>query len=438
MAEHATEIIIVKRRGGHEEEHHGGAWKIAFADFMTAMMAFFLVLWIINATDKNTKTVIARYFNPVKVEDAARSLKGVHGQSQTSATNPSDQAKESDPAKGDGAKTSDKAAPPGEGAASKDGASSEGNADDKAKPPAEGREPPDPAKPKATMSEAALFSDPIASLDRIVGAPPSPPIADKAAHGVSDATSQAAMTDDGFRDPFRPIGRDASADVLEPQFGSPSPAATDGANAPASVAPASEPKAAPVKPAASSDAPAAGVPAMSASPVPPAPAPAAIDKATPTPSATATQLLEEVLRRLAAVGLAHAGPGIEVKQTEEGLLISLTDRFNFSMFAIGSAEPQPQVVHVMAAIAESLKKRPGEIVVRGHTDAHPYKSANYDNWRLSAARAQMAYYMLMRAGLDEKRVQKIEGYADRRLKEPSKPFAAENRRIEILLRKAEP
>ena len=46
---------------------------------MTAMMAFFLVLWIISATDKNTKTIIARYFNPVKVEEPARSQKGIHG-----------------------------------------------------------------------------------------------------------------------------------------------------------------------------------------------------------------------------------------------------------------------------------------------------------------------------------------------------------------------
>ena len=73
------EIIIVRRRGGHEEEHHGGAWKIAFADFMTAMMAFFLVLWIINATDKDTKTIIARYFNPVKLEESSRTPKSIHG-----------------------------------------------------------------------------------------------------------------------------------------------------------------------------------------------------------------------------------------------------------------------------------------------------------------------------------------------------------------------
>ena len=78
MSDH-PEIIIIKRHGGHEEGHHGGALKIAFADFMTAMMAFFLVLWIINATDKDTKTVIARYFNPVKVENPALATKGVHG-----------------------------------------------------------------------------------------------------------------------------------------------------------------------------------------------------------------------------------------------------------------------------------------------------------------------------------------------------------------------
>ena len=73
------EIVIVRRRSALEDEHHGGAWKIAFADFMTAMMAFFLVLWIISATDKNTKTMIARYFNPVKVEEPAKAQKGIHG-----------------------------------------------------------------------------------------------------------------------------------------------------------------------------------------------------------------------------------------------------------------------------------------------------------------------------------------------------------------------
>ena len=108
------------------------------------------------------------------------------------------------------------------------------------------------------------------------------------------------------------------------------------------------------------------------------------------------------------------------------------------MFAIGSAEPQPRVVRMMDAVAMSLETMPGTLVVRGHTDAHPYRSKTYDNWRLSSARAQMAYYMLDRAGLAEKRFERIEGFADHRLKDPAHPFAAENRRIEILLRETKP
>jgi chemotaxis protein MotB len=72
--------------------------------------------------------------------------------------------------------------------------------------------------------------------------------------------------------------------------------------------------------------------------------------------------------------------------------------------------------------------------VRGHTDARVFRTAEYDNWRLSTARAHMAYHMLLRGGLDAARVERIEGYADRRPKIQSDPLAAQNRRIEILIR----
>ncbi len=103
------------------------------------------------------------------------------------------------------------------------------------------------------------------------------------------------------------------------------------------------------------------------------------------------------------------------------------------MFAIGSAEPQPKVVNIMGRIAQILKGQKGSIVIRGFTDARPFKSATYDNWRLSSARAQMAYYMLVRGGLAEKQVKRVEGYADHQPKNTADPDAAENRRIEILL-----
>lgn len=60
--------IIVKKikKGGHG--HHGGAWKIAYADFVTAMMAFFLLMWLLGSTTEGDKKGIADYFNsPLKV-----------------------------------------------------------------------------------------------------------------------------------------------------------------------------------------------------------------------------------------------------------------------------------------------------------------------------------------------------------------------------------
>ena len=117
------------------------------------------------------------------------------------------------------------------------------------------------------------------------------------------------------------------------------------------------------------------------------------------------------------------------------MLISLTDDYEFGMFAIASAEPRPAMVVVMDKLAKILQARPEPLVVRGHTDRRPYRTGTYDNWRLSAARAHMAYVMLARSGVDEKRFERIEGHADRSLRVADDPEAAQNRRIEILLRK---
>ncbi len=54
-------IIIIKKKGGHGG-HHGGAWKVAYADFVTAMMALFIVLWLMNASPE-TKKAVSVYFN---------------------------------------------------------------------------------------------------------------------------------------------------------------------------------------------------------------------------------------------------------------------------------------------------------------------------------------------------------------------------------------
>jgi chemotaxis protein MotB len=57
----AQSIIIIKRKTGHGD-HHGGAWKVAYADFVTAMMSLFIVLWLMNSSEK-IKKAVAGYFN---------------------------------------------------------------------------------------------------------------------------------------------------------------------------------------------------------------------------------------------------------------------------------------------------------------------------------------------------------------------------------------
>src|SRR5271157_2094705 len=56
----ARPIIVIKKQSGHGG-HHGGAWKVAYADFVTAMMSLFIVLWLMN-TSKPIKEAVAGYF----------------------------------------------------------------------------------------------------------------------------------------------------------------------------------------------------------------------------------------------------------------------------------------------------------------------------------------------------------------------------------------
>ena len=56
--------IIIKRKKIIAAGHHGGAWKVAYADFVTAMMAFFLLMWLLNATTEDQRKGLADYFNP--------------------------------------------------------------------------------------------------------------------------------------------------------------------------------------------------------------------------------------------------------------------------------------------------------------------------------------------------------------------------------------
>jgi chemotaxis protein MotB len=78
-AEPAPVIIVRRAAEHHDHGHHGGAWKIAYADFVTAMMAFFMLLWILGATTEQQRKGIADYFTPtlVKLTDSGAGSNGV-------------------------------------------------------------------------------------------------------------------------------------------------------------------------------------------------------------------------------------------------------------------------------------------------------------------------------------------------------------------------
>ena len=97
---------------------------------------------------------------------------------------------------------------------------------------------------------------------------------------------------------------------------------------------------------------------------------------------------KELKQGVGAALKSGAGPDIETRQTKEGLLISLTDKLDFSMFAVGSAEPRPELVRAMEAIAKVVKATPGR-----HRRARPYRRATLSQRRLR----QLAAFLRPRA-----------------------------------------
>ena len=77
MALGEATIVIKKIKKGRGAAHHGGAWKVAYADFVTAMMAFFLLMWLINTTSPEQKKGIADYFAPASVSETTSGAGGI-------------------------------------------------------------------------------------------------------------------------------------------------------------------------------------------------------------------------------------------------------------------------------------------------------------------------------------------------------------------------
>lgn len=418
-----NEIVIIKRHGGGDHDgHHGGAWKIAYADFMTAMMAFFLVMWLVNAANEETKASVATYFNPIKLSDEKPAEKGLK--------QPVDQAEGEQKQK----KADTEQEKPTDGSSA-----------------ATGEDQTAASGEQANYSEADFFENPYSVLAEIaqeVGQQAN--VSAKGEGGAADSgPSTGAEGGEAYRDPFDP---DFWTQQVQNTRGAPG-----------------KPDAAPINPATGQpETTGEGVPSQEVAIAVPHEKPPELqeaaklqlpegeqaDKDKPESATAETAALdpdaeklseEQQIQQQAADDLRAAiareiggaagklSEGLMVTSAEGGVLVTISDQDEAPMFNIGSAVPRKELVVAMEKIGKLLERRPGKIIIRGHTDGRQFKGTENDNWRLSMARAHSAYYMLVRGGLTETRVEQVTGYADRRLQVPEDPLADANRRIEILI-----
>lgn len=392
-----SEIIIIKRGGEGDEGHHGGAWKIAFADFMTAMMALFLVLWLINAANEETKKSVASYFNPVKLVDRNRSTKGLL----------------------------DAAGP------------QEATEDEENEATAAAKAPEKVNETEAKPTDADLQKNPYGVLAKIAARPPGTesPAAKKNVSPGNTGQSSGAGEGETFRDPFDP-------DFWQTEMTRTAPGTVD-AEPPTQAESVSDTEAG-EQDLTAKTASTAIEEALSQTPEPKIKGKEEQKEANNAEvGAQGNEMAAERLRNEVDMALGSIkdidpalASSVKVVAEKDGVLISLTDELVTPMFEIGSAVPSRDMVLAMEQLAKVLVRKQGRLRVYGHTDARPYRTRDYDNWQLSVARAQSAYFMLIRGGIAQERLAQVSGFADSRLSDKGDPQSGANRRIEILLETA--
>lgn len=269
--------VIIKRKkiiagGGH----HGGAWKVAYADFVTAMMAFFMLMWLLNATTEKQRKGIADYFNPsIPINRISGGGDGAFG---------------------------------GESVFSEDQIAQVGTGGSAAKPSEErqarGQTGTDS---KAKEAETAALEDVAKSIDQAL------------------------------------MGVGGESMVSE-------------------------------------------------------------------------QLAKHIVTRV----------------TDEGLIVEFFDIENGPLFERDTATPTPIMVEIAQMIARVFSLVANDVAINGHMQSYPEMLKKNPVWDLSSARAQEVRKLFTAANFDTKRIERVSGFADRKLV-AANPMAVRNNRVEIIL-----
>ena len=421
----AASIIIKKVQGGHGGGH-GGAWKIALADMMTAMMAFFLLMWLLGATSEAQRKSIADYFKPtpksrIQMGQLAGSNGILGGRSildpegmpssafqnslldvaspqdteggkdrdkgpETDASPQSEKQGESKGGTGEGEKAGGKAegdktggqnaqnqqasgqAGQGQGAAAGKGGAGQG---------AQGQS-------GQGQAGAGQGGNAQAGANKGQGSQASNQTAGQAGAQGQNAQDQGAQGQGGAGQGGSGQGGGAQG---QGQGGSGQGGSGQGGNG-------------------KSD------------------------------SQTFSDVQQELMIRLSEdKNLAALKEQVRFTQDKDGLRIEIIDKADFAMFSLGTNKLQPRAQALLEAVAKTVADLPNKVYVRGHTDGFGFASNDpkNNNWALSAERADSTRQLLEKMGVPSDRITRIEGVADKQPFNGADPYDARNRRISITL-----
>ncbi len=376
MAAHGAIVIIKKKKKGGHDGHHGGAWKVAYADFVTAMMAFFLLLWLLNVATQEQKEGIADYFAPSAVSFGESGSGGVLGGRTITAPGPL--ISPTSP-------LMDQTIPgmPGSAAVQAE----QPDAQDMEEPAYQREAPGYASVPSAGALEAEA---------RRLGMP---------GRGADESLTQFARRVDAAQTAGPQMRRDENSFAYQARL--------------------------------ERLATAAGIPGQElgetltdfAGRV----ARAGAAGAGPGPALAAVEsLLRQTLS--ATPQLRPFAESVMLQAGARGLSIQIVDQDRRPMFPSGSSQMFPRTRDLMTLIGRIVARLPNDVSISGHTDGRPFRAGTgRDNWDLSADRANASRRVLTAAGVVESRIRSVAGRADREPLEPGNPNASRNRRISILL-----
>ncbi|KZD03236.1 flagellar motor protein MotB [Oceanibaculum pacificum] len=374
------ELIIKKIKKGGHGGHHGGAWKVAYADFVTAMMAFFLLLWLLNATTEEQKMGISNYFDPTAISRSSRSGSGgVLG--GTSITAPGALKSASSPVMiSSPAQT---------------------------RPQAEQTEAtePDSDDPENIESKFGSQENESGSKYSQIGSGP------EKGRGSSQQAVQGEQANRGHGQ--------------EPNAGK-GPEETDGqGRGGGEMRSASQSSG-------QSASQTGGQQGQSRGQV----SQQELEKLVAEREKQQFEIAEEQLRGAieSDPALSALNENLVIEQTPEGLRIQIVDQEERAMFPLGGSNMYDYTQQLMDKVTQVIGRLPNKITITGHTDSRPYRSqTGYTNWELSTDRANASRRALVAAGLPADRIGWVIGKADRDPFLANDPSSAQNRRISIVL-----